>query len=267
MATPLLTLALAAYGAATAAFLAHLFTRSSRFASAGMALAAAGLAAHTASYGLDCVATHAMVVTSVHGSFSFLALLTVAVMLGLAARHALHILGAFVMPLALLATAVAVMAPEPGPPPEALRGALFPLHVATSYLGFAAFTAAFGVAIAWLVQDAELKSRKPGTVAFALPPLHVLDRIAAGTAAAGLAALAAGTATGMLFSKRASGVWWTGEPKAVATVVSGAIYAAALGVRAALGWRGRRTAWLLIAGFLLALFTFAGLGHAPLKAG
>ena len=266
MATALLTVALAAYAAATAAFLALLATRRPVLGAAGLAVAGAGLAIHFVSYGLDCAATHAMVVMSTRGSFSLLALLTVAVMLGLAARHALHILGAFVLPFALLATGIAAFAPLPGPPPEALRGALFPLHVITSYLGFAGFAAAFGVAIAYLVQEAELKSRKPQAVTFVLPSLDVLDRLGAGVALAGLAALAAGILTGVLFEQQTAHVWWTGEPKAVATLVSGAIYAVAFLLRSGFGWRGRRTAWLLIAGFLLALFTFAGLGHVPVKA-
>ena len=269
MSGALLSAAAAAYAAGLLASWLHLFSRRRGLATAGLALAAAGFVMHTASYGLDCAPSHAMVIMTRRGSFSLLALLTVAVMLAVAMRHGMSILGAFVLPLAVAGAAAAAAAPDVPPPAAHLHGALFAVHVLTSYLGFAGFATATGVAAAWLVQARELKSRRPQAVAYALPPLAELDALAAGLAALSLACLAAGIGTGLLYSKSESGQWWTNEPKAVATVISAAIYAAGLGLRQAAGWRGRKTAWLLLAGFALVCFTFAGLGHdaatAPIR--
>jgi len=254
--------ALAAYAAAASGYLAYLWTRRLPLARLAHAAAAAGLAAHVAGYGAECAASRAMVVASAHGAFSLLTLCTVLVLLTLVFRHGLHMLGAFVMPLAVGSMAVAAASPAP-PPPAALHGALFPLHVATSFLGLAALTAACGVAIAYLVQRRELKSRRPDQLAYVLPPLDVLDRLAAALVLLALGALGAGIATGVLFARQTSGAWWPGDPRSAAMLVSWLVFAAAAALRSGAGWRGRRHALAVVTGFGLVVAAFAGLNHLP----
>ncbi len=218
---------------------------------------------HVVSYGLDCVNTQAMVVASRHGSFSLLALLIVLVFLVLSVRLQLHILGAFVMPLVVLAAGFSAVSPLPVQQPEVLHGALFPFHVVTSFLGFAGFVAAFGVAIAYLLQERQLKSRKPQLIAYVLPPLDILDRLNVRLVALSVAVLGVGILTGMLFAHQTTGAYWPQDPKSAATLVSWSIYVVALLLRAGAGWRGRRLALILIVGFVLVIFTFAGLSHLP----
>lgn len=263
MATTLLLLAVAGYAASSAGFLVYLVTRRETSARAALPVAGLSFLLHFASYGLDCTATRAMVVTSPRGMLSLLALCIVGVQLAVARRHGLPILGAFVLPLGTLAAAAAAFAPAVASPEPKLAGALFPLHVITTYLGFAGFAAAFGVALAYLMQERQLRSRHPSSLAFVLPPLGALDRLTGRLLAGSAAALGVGIATGFLFSRQAAGAWWTGDPKAAATLIAGALYAVALGLRAA-GWRGRRTAWLAIAGFAAVIVTFALLPHDPL---
>lgn len=263
-----MTAAFAGYLAATAGFLVYLVSRRERPARAGLALVGGAFLAHLAAYGQECTATRAMVVTSLHGSFSFLALVTVLVFLVIAVRHQLLILGAFVMPLAAALAGVAAFAP---PAPAAvlpMGGPWFPIHVVSTYLGFAGFIAAFGVAVAYLIQERQLKSRHPGAIAFVLPPLDAMDRLMAVLTAASVGIVAIGIGTGMGFAHATTGAWWVAEPKATATLVSWLVYVATLGLRFGAGWRGRRMALLLIAGFILILVTFAGVGHvAPPPSG
>jgi len=268
-ATVLLRTALLGYLAGTSLFLAYLASRRRALAALGLALSAAAALAHAAAYGMDCAATRAMVIVTTRGMCSLLAFVTAALCLAIAARHRLLILGAFVMPLVAALALAAVLAPAPALPVVVLRGPLFPLHVWTTYLGFAGFTAAFGVAVAWLVQERELKSRSPTALAFALPPLETIERLTLSLVNHSLLLTGAGILTGVLYLRRTEGVWWAGEPKAVATVVSWAVFAAIPVLRRFAGWGGRRTALLVIAGFVLVLFTFAGLNHlpGPLKGG
>lgn len=263
MATLLLLIAVTGYALASAGFLVYLVTRREATARAALPLAAMSALIHFASYGLDCSATRAMVVTSPHGMLSLLALLIVIVQLAVASRHGLPILGAFVLPLGTMAAAAAAFASMAVTPQPKLTGPLFPLHVITTYLGFAGFAAAFGVALAYLVQERQLRSRHPTSLAFVLPPLGRLDGLTGRLLAWSTGALGAGIATGLLFSRQAAETWWTGDPKVEATLFAGVLYATALALRAA-GWRGRRTAWLAIAGFVAVLITFALLPHAPL---
>jgi HemX protein len=256
-----LWLAFVAYFVASTGFMSYLLLRRPLVARLSLATVAAGFLLHTASYGMDCVATRAMVVTSMHGSFSLLAFLTVLVFLAISARHHLYILGAFVMPLVLLGTAVAAVSPLPGPPAAVLQGPLFPLHVILNFTAFAGFVAAFGVAIAFLIQERQLKSGKPQTIAYVLPPLNILDRLNFRLLSLSVMLLAAGMVTGMLYVHRTKGAYWPEDPKVYATVTSFVVYLTAIFLRLFRGWRGRRTAFLLIAGFILVLVTFIGMGH------
>jgi len=262
-ATVLLRAALCGYLAGTLLFLAYLASRRQALATAGLAVSAAAALVHAAAYGLDCAATRAMVIVSARGMCSLLAFVTASLSLAIAARHRLLILGAFVMPLVAGLAMAAVLAPEPALPGVVLRGPLFPLHVWTTYLGFAGFTAAFGVAVAWLVQERELKSRSPRALAFVLPPLETIERLALSLVNHSLLLTGFGILTGVLYLRQTEGVWWTGEPKATATIVSWAVFAAIPVLRRFAGWSGRRAALLVIAGFALVLFTFAGLSHLP----
>lgn len=259
----LLRAAFAGYLGGTAAFAVYLATRRHAAAVLGLWLSAAAVAVHAGGYGMDCAATRAMVVVTPRGMCSLLAFVTAALSLAITARHRLHMMGAFVMPLVAVLGGVAVAAPEPVVPAVVLHGPLFPLHVWTTYLGLAGFTTAFGTSIAWLVQEHELKSRAPGSLMFSLPPLDTVERLSLSLVNHALVLTAAGILTGFLYSKTTAGIWWPQEPKTVATVLCWCLYAAVPVLRRSLGWGGRRTAWCIIGGFALVVFTFAALSHLP----
>jgi ABC-type transport system involved in cytochrome c biogenesis permease subunit len=135
------------------------------------------------------------------------------------------------------------------------------VHVIASYLGFAGFNTAFGVAIAYLIQERQVKSGRLGGIAYLLPPLDALDRLAAWLTGAAVGVVGLGILSGMGFAHATSGTWWVQEPKATATLVSWCIYVVALLLRRFAGWRGRKMAWMLVGGFVLVLVTFAGISH------
>ena len=263
MASTLLWLVFIGYAAGTAGFLGYLMLRRLSLARLGFGVVLITFVLHVVSYGMACVATRAMVVASRHGSFSLLALLTVLVFLALVVRRRLYILGAFVMPLVVLMAGFGAASPMPVQQPEVLRGALFPFHVVTSFTGFAGFVAAFGVALAYLIQEHQLKSRKPQLITYVLPPLDDLERLNVKLVALSVAVLGVGIVTGILFAHQTTGMYWPGDPKSTATLISWMIYVLALLLRAVAGWRGRRLAVMLIIGFVLVIVTFAGLSHLP----
>lgn len=262
MGSTVLWFAFACYLAGTAGFVCYLCFRRSGLARVALGIVAAGFALHAVSYGLDCAATRAMVITSARGSFSLLSFLTALVFLATSFRHQLHILGAFVMPLILLAAGVAAVALPAVPPAAVLQGPLFPLHVVLNFAALAGFVTAFGVAVAYLIQEGQIKSRRPNSIAYVLPPLEVLDRLSFRIVAVSLLLLGAGIAVGMVYVSRSQGAYWSQDPKVYATIASFLIYAAAVFVRLFLGWRGRRMALLLIAGFVFVFVTFIGMHHA-----
>jgi ABC-type transport system involved in cytochrome c biogenesis permease subunit len=70
--------------------------------------------------------------------------------------------------------------------------------------------------------------------------------------------LTAGIITGSIWAGFAWGSYWRWAPKATWSLITWIVYAILFHNRLALGWRGRRTAYMMILGFLLVLFTFLG---------
>ena len=73
-------------------------------------------------------------------------------------------------------------------------------------------------------------------------------------------------ATGSLVSKESTGASFPLQPKEGFAVLAWALLAALIQARLVAGWRGRRVALLVVAGFLLLVGTYAGLFAAPPQA-
>jgi ABC-type transport system involved in cytochrome c biogenesis permease subunit len=63
---------------------------------------------------------------------------------------------------------------------------------------------------------------------------------------------------GPIWAYYAWGRAWGWDPKEVWSLVTWVVYAAYLHARATAGWRGRRAAWVAIAGWVVFLFNFIG---------
>jgi len=131
-------------------------------------------------------------------------------------------------------------------------------HVTTLFLANALFALAFSVGIMYLLQERQIKSKNFGHLYSRLPSLERLDRINYICLIAGFPLMTAGLVTGFAY---ASSVWrspWSWDPKEIFALITWVIYAILLHERLAVGWRGRRAAWLAIFGFSAVLVTFLG---------
>ena len=63
---------------------------------------------------------------------------------------------------------------------------------------------------------------------------------------------------GAVWAKVAWGQYWSWDPKETASLVTWLIYGGYLHARVVRGWRGQRSAYLLIIGFAAVLFTYFG---------
>jgi len=70
--------------------------------------------------------------------------------------------------------------------------------------------------------------------------------------------LTIGIVTGSVWASYAWGSYWSWDPKETWSLITWFLYAALLHQRLAIGWRGRKAAWMAIMGFLAVLFTFLG---------
>ncbi len=98
-------------------------------------------------------------------------------------------------PLAALVTISALASPMvPGPTAKTAGAFWLLLHVALSFLGFAAFATAAASGTMYLLERRELKSRRFGAIFRFFPPLETLDRVNHLAVVCGWLALTVGTA-------------------------------------------------------------------------
>jgi len=178
------------------------------------------------------------------------------------------IIGVFVVPVAFLAMAYASIAPginnriEPLIP--ALQSNWLTAHVVTCFLGYAAFTVAFGCGLIYLLKNMEKSdAEKPLGFLSKLPAPATLDALIYQSTTLGFIFLTIGIMTGSIWAHYAWGSYWSWDPKETWSLITWLIYAIMLHSRYVRGWRGKRLAILAIIGFACVLFTYLGVNYLP----
>jgi cytochrome c-type biogenesis protein CcsB len=170
-------------------------------------------------------------------------------------------MGAVVLPvvLTMLIVAAAFFPSEIRPLVPALQNAdLLAIHVAAMIVAYAALSVSFAAAVLYLVQAVPDHERR-GVVhsRFArLPKTRTLDDIALRSVMVGFPILAAGIALGAYWADHAWGRYWGWDPKETSALVTWLIYGIYLHMRGLRNWSGRRSAWVLVAGFGAVMFTY-----------
>jgi len=167
-------------------------------------------------------------------------------------RHGIGI-GVGLMVAAFMALASSPLrSPEIVPLVPALRSHWLALHVSLVFVGEGFFTVAFASGLMYL-----LASRRGRTVHSDL--LERLDTLGYRAIAIGFPFFTlGGLFFGAIWAKHAWGRYWGWDPKETFMLVTWLVYVLYLHLRIRRNWRGRRAAWIAVLGFLLALFTFAG---------
>src|SRR6185503_6958566 len=91
----------------------------------------------------------------------------------------------------------------------ALHSAWIWVHIALALVGIAAFVLNFAGAIMYLLQERQLKAKRPGAFYYRLPALETLDRLTYQTLALGFPFLTTGIVLGIV---SAPGSWGTVVP-------------------------------------------------------
>jgi ABC-type uncharacterized transport system permease subunit len=171
-------------------------------------------------------------------------------------RAPYRLLGIAVMPLAAALLALAWAAGGADAHPREFGNVFLLLHVGLVLAAFAGFTLAAGLGALYLWQERRLKQRTPGILRVRAPALATLDMLGARSVAVGLPALTAGIGIGFARLEETGGRL---DATIVVTVLAWLVYASLLVLRWEAGWRGRRTAYVALAGFLLVLLVRVGL--------
>ena len=259
------------YLAATAAAFVYLDSREPRWSRWMLRLLGAGAALHLASFACRLAAFWAapdhrflIPIHSLFGALSFMSLAVALTFFAVEVRHRLGILGAFVLPWACAGSVAAfwrswgAASTELGALGPSLQSGWMNLHPVLLMSAYALLANAFGVGLALLVQENQIKSRRPSELCYRLPAIDDLDRLHYALVFFAFPVLAAGILSGGLWAHGAWGRFWGWDAKETWALITAVVYASYLHLRGFAGWRGRKTVYMAMAGFACALFTFIG---------
>lgn len=172
-------------------------------------------------------------------------------------RYHIEALGAFVVPLAFLATAYSgVPVAAAAVVPSALQQLWLGIHIFLAVLGYAALALTFGAGVMYLIQAQQLKSRHPGKLFHRLPSLSLLDDLNGRALSLGFPLLTQGLITGSIWAKYARGAYWQWSLTSLPLLLAWTMYAVLLSGRYTLGWQGKKAAFAAVAGFLIVLASY-----------
>jgi ABC-type transport system involved in cytochrome c biogenesis permease subunit len=132
----------------------------------------------------------------------------------------------------------------------------FIVHASIALFSYGAFGIGFATSILYLQLHGEIKSKRLGNFFSRLPSLGELDHLTYLSVSIGFVGLTVAIATGMVWTQIRLGKLLQLDAKELITFVNWLIFAFYLHSRVSHGWRGRRAAWMAIAGFLVLLFNF-----------
>ena len=260
MVMAILVMALSAYAASTALFLAHLASRSAVLAPWGLRALIGGIVLHVAGKALKASAMGTLPFTDGQEALGGLALLVAVFCVWAAHRYKAPVLGAFASPLVVVTLAASLaFSNEVGTVPDALRSAWFPVHITLAIAADACFAIAGIAAVAFLVQEGRLRRKVFGGALRLLPPLPVIEEIGHRFVMTGFLLLTLAIVAGSFFAKQMWGAYWSWDPKQCWTLVTWLLFAGILHARITVGWRGRRAAKLTIVAVCLVLIAMVGL--------
>ena len=127
---------------------------------------------------------------------------------------------------------------------------LMTAHVSLAILAYATFAVAFAAAVLYLLA---VRWR----IAW-LPSPDLLDDLGYRAVTIGFPALALVLILGSVWAYRAWGTYWNWDPKETAALFTWLVYGAYLHTRSLRGWRGTRSAVILLLGFGAVVFTYFG---------
>jgi cytochrome c-type biogenesis protein CcsB len=192
-------------------------------------------------------------------TISFMAWCVGLLQLLLEVRYTWVAIGSISMPIAFLALFASNLMPDSGLPADPiLRSRWLSPHILAVSLGFASFALAFCLAVIYQVESHLLKRKQLRGIFQQLPPLETLGTAAHWLAAAGFSMLTLGLLSGVIGAQHNWKPGWMLEPKVLTSFIAWLIYAAYLITSGIGGWRGRRTTYFLIAGFIAVLIAYFG---------
>lgn len=137
------------------------------------------------------------------------------------------------------------------------------VHVGCIFLSYLAFTCSFAASLFYLVQEKMVRKKKVRATFMSLPALGDMDLMAFRLVQVGFPLLSVGLFLGFVYAQGGEARFEPWDAKVVASLLVWLVYGAYLFSRGFGFFHGRRSAYLLIVGFVLLGLTYVGLNLAP----
>ncbi len=262
--------AFALYAGATGLAFTYLFSRDEKWSRWMLRLLGVGVLLHLASFGVRQYLFWQipenkwfLSINSFFGALSYLSLAVAATFFVVEGKHRLGILGAFVLPWATIGAGAAVIFADPATKglSPALQSYWINIHPMVLMTSYAMFGNAFGVGVALLIQEHQIKSRKPSELCYRLPSIEELDNLNYKIIVAAFPVLTVGIIMGGIWAYNAWGRFWGWDAKETWALITALIYAGYLHMRFVKGLRGRKAVYVSMLGFASVVFTFLGVNY------
>lgn len=260
--TNLFAIAFFIYIVAAVFYFAFLFTKKEGLAKLGFNFSIFGLCVHTIALIMRAIESGHAPFTNMYESLSFLAWSAIFAYVLIEGKFKIRKAGPYYMLIVLGLMALAsspLMPKEATPLMPALQSYWLWLHVSVTLFGEAFFAIAFVTSILFLRADSREKK------GIAVPSAISADRydsISYRCVAIGFPLFTlGGLVFGMVWAYKAWGAYWSWDPKEVWSLITWFVFALYLHTRIVMGWKGRRSAIIVILGFLAALFTYFGVNY------
>lgn len=235
--------------------------------------------------------THVWPLLNLYGSLSLFSAMSVAIFCVFAFRYRLWFAGGFVVAIAAVFLAYALTWNEGTlPAVPSLQSYWAKIHVPIVVSSYASFMIGFVFSVLFLVKDyfeqrfarraaKDAPALNPaGTLRLdtpaienaaaagdvsatwlnTLPTLAQFDTLSYRIIAIGFVLLTIGVITGAWWAKEAWGAYWQWDAKETAALVSWVIYLAYMHLHTRNAFRGRRSAWMSVIGFISIIFCYLG---------
>jgi ABC-type uncharacterized transport system permease subunit len=169
-----------------------------------------------------------------------------------------------VFPLVFILTLVGAMeTPVSGWSSQGVRNAWLAVHVVLILLGYAALLLTSVASVFYLVQERQLKRKRPSRFFDRLPPLGTLDTLMTTAMSFGFVFITLGVVAGSTWAFVETGTDWIRSPQVALALLTWAFYLTMVFFRTNAGWRGRKAAFMAIAVMCCSALTWAA--HVGLR--
>lgn len=257
------------YIVAGIAYAVHFGTRSPMSGRSATVSLVIGALAHTFVIGMQTMQVGHIPLVGTTGAISAFVWLLALAYLYTEMTTSERAMGTFIVPLMVILQVIPAITNSVAARPPVLESRWFEIHVSSLLVAYASFALACVISVTYVLLFKELKRKHLGVFYARLPSLQVLDVMNSRAVTFGWLFLTLGLVVGAVWllqvqpsaaDPRVQAMSIL-DPKIFIVVMCWLVYTFELYARRAIGWGGRRAAWLSAIGFAILMLNFVPIGY------